>query len=71
MRLRSRTTQTVKIPALDLAVDFTPDEELHTEISAKFREPGVRTELLSANLDLTHWWTDRATRFALSLSVAR
>ncbi len=71
MRLRSRTTQTVKIPALDLAVDFTPDEELHTEISAKFREPGVRTELLSADLHLTHWWTDREARFALSLSVAR
>ncbi|MEU3275819.1 L-histidine N(alpha)-methyltransferase [Streptomyces antibioticus] len=71
MRLRSRTGQTVKIPALDLAVDFTTDEELHTEISAKFREPGVRAELLAANLDLTHWWTDRAGRFALSLSVAR
>ncbi|MFE0728085.1 L-histidine N(alpha)-methyltransferase [Streptomyces antibioticus] len=71
MRLRSRTAHTVKIPALDLAVDFTTDEELHTEISAKFREPGVRTELAAADLHLTHWWTDREGRFALSLSVAR
>ncbi|NUV62889.1 L-histidine N(alpha)-methyltransferase [Streptomyces sp. CAI-85] len=71
MRLRSRTAQTVKIPALDLAVDFTTDEELHTEISAKFRESGVRNELAAAELHLTHWWTDEAGRFALSLSVAR
>ena len=71
MRLRSRTAQTVKIHALDLAVDFTEDEELRTEISAKFRRDGVRTELSTAGLDLTHWWTDEKDRFALSLSVAR
>lgn len=40
MRLRSLTEQTVKIPALDLAVDFAEGEELRTEISAKFREEG-------------------------------
>lgn len=34
MRLRSATDQTVKIPALDLTVDFTDGEELRTEISA-------------------------------------
>ncbi|MET7452651.1 L-histidine N(alpha)-methyltransferase [Streptomyces sp. NPDC005574] len=71
MRLRSRAAQTVKIPALDLAVDFAAGEELRTEISAKFREDGVRTELAAAGLELSHWWTDRAGRFALSLSVAR
>ncbi|MFE7168712.1 L-histidine N(alpha)-methyltransferase [Streptomyces sp. NPDC057616] len=71
MRLRSRTAQTVKIHALDLAVDFTEDEELRTEISAKFRREGVRSELSTAGLDLTHWWTDEEGRFALSLSVAR
>ncbi|MFJ3492166.1 L-histidine N(alpha)-methyltransferase [Streptomyces sp. NPDC086091] len=69
MRLRARRTQTVKVPALDLAVDFAAGEELRTEISAKFREEGVRTELATAGLDLTHWWTDRADRFALSLST--
>ncbi|MBO4253240.1 L-histidine N(alpha)-methyltransferase [Streptomyces griseorubiginosus] len=71
MRLRSRTTQTVKIPALDLAVDFAQDEELRTEVSAKFRKEGVRAELASAGLDLEHWWTDDEGRFALSLSVVR
>ncbi|MDT0467888.1 L-histidine N(alpha)-methyltransferase [Streptomyces gibsoniae] len=71
MRLRARTAQTVKIPALDLAVDFADGEDLRTEVSAKFREDGVRRELSSAGLELTHWWTDAEGRFALSLSVAR
>jgi L-histidine N-alpha-methyltransferase len=71
MRLRSRTAQTVKVPALGLAVDFAAGEELRTEVSAKFRQEKVRTELSAAELDLAHWWTDGAGRFALSLSVAR
>ncbi|MFF6947101.1 L-histidine N(alpha)-methyltransferase [Streptomyces iakyrus] len=71
MRLRSRTAQTVKVPALGLAVDFTAGEEMRTEVSAKFRQEGVRTELSAAGLELAHWWTDDAGRFALSLSVAR
>ncbi|MGY0071388.1 L-histidine N(alpha)-methyltransferase [Streptomyces sp. QTS137] len=71
MRLRSRERQTVKIPALDLAVDFGAGEELRTEISAKFRRERVREELTAAGLDPTRWWTDEEGRFALSLSVAR
>ncbi|MFE9621551.1 L-histidine N(alpha)-methyltransferase [Streptomyces sp. NPDC006527] len=71
MRLRSRTAQTVKVPALDLAVDFAAGEDLRTEVSAKFRQEGVRAELAGAGMELTHWWTDRAERFALSLSVVR
>ncbi|MFE1248001.1 L-histidine N(alpha)-methyltransferase [Streptomyces sp. NPDC058735] len=71
MRLRSRTVQTVKVPALGLAVEFAAGEEMRTEVSAKFRQAGVRAELAAAELDLFHWWTDEAGRFALSLSVAR
>ncbi|MCW5250288.1 L-histidine N(alpha)-methyltransferase [Streptomyces sp. SHP 1-2] len=71
MRLRSRTAQTVKVKALDLAVEFAAGEELRTEVSAKFRKEGVRGELAAAGLDLAHWWTDREGRFALSLSVVR
>ncbi|MEU6372662.1 L-histidine N(alpha)-methyltransferase [Streptomyces sp. NPDC046909] len=71
MRLRSRVSQTVKIPALDLAVDFAAGEELHTEISAKFRKDGVRAELSAAGMELAHWWTDEEGRFALSLSRVR
>lgn len=71
MRLRSRTEQTVKIPALGLAVDFAAGEDLRTEVSAKFREEGIGAELAAAGLELTHWWTDAEGRFALSLSTVR
>ncbi|PJM94028.1 L-histidine N(alpha)-methyltransferase [Streptomyces sp. CB01373] len=69
MRLRSRTEQTVKVPALDLAVHFAAGEELRTEVSAKFRENRVSAELAAAGLELERWWTDGEERFALSLSV--
>ncbi len=69
MRLRARRDAVVKIPSLDLAVSFSAGEDLRTEVSAKFRREGVRAELASAGLDLTHWWTDEQGRFALSLSV--
>ncbi len=42
MRLRSAVPQTVKIPALDLAVDFEAGEDMRTEVSAKFRRERVR-----------------------------
>ncbi|MDX2514559.1 MULTISPECIES: L-histidine N(alpha)-methyltransferase [Streptomyces] len=57
MRLRSRTDQTVKIPALSLTVDFAAGEELRTEVSAKFREPVLRRELALWGLEVTRWWT--------------
>ncbi|WP_030612238.1 L-histidine N(alpha)-methyltransferase [Streptomyces sclerotialus] len=71
MRLRSLKEQTVKIPALDLAVHFDEGEEVRTEVSAKFRKEGVRTELDAAGLELREWWTDGTDRFALSLAVRR
>ncbi|MFD8804636.1 L-histidine N(alpha)-methyltransferase [Streptomyces sp. NPDC059597] len=71
MRLRSRTAQTVKLPGVNMVVDFAAGEDLRTEVSAKFRPEGVTAELAAAGLELTHWWTDAKDRFALSLSVAR
>ncbi|MFI6469786.1 L-histidine N(alpha)-methyltransferase [Streptomyces sp. NPDC050516] len=70
MRLRARRDVTVKIPELDLVVSFTAGEELRTEVSAKFREAGVRAELASAGFVPSRWWTDAAGRFALSLATA-
>ncbi|WP_053725428.1 L-histidine N(alpha)-methyltransferase [Streptomyces sp. WM6378] len=70
MRLRARRDVTVKIPELDLVVSFTAGEELRTEVSAKFRETGVRAELTSAGFVPSRWWTDAAGRFALSLATA-
>ena len=69
MRLRSRQDQVVRIAGLELDVRFARSEEVRTEISSKFRRPGVEAELAAAGLRLTHWWTDEAGDFALSLAV--
>ncbi|MER8037685.1 L-histidine N(alpha)-methyltransferase [Streptomyces hydrogenans] len=71
MRLRARHALTVKIPDLDLVVPFEAGEELRTEVSAKFRQEGVRAELAAAGFELARWWTDEEGRFALSLATAR
>ncbi|WP_046494243.1 L-histidine N(alpha)-methyltransferase [Streptomyces odonnellii] len=70
MRLRARRALTVKIPELNLVTHFEAGEEVRTEISAKFRQDGIRAELSAAGLELAHWWTDEAGRFALSLATA-
>ncbi|MFF6772617.1 L-histidine N(alpha)-methyltransferase [Streptomyces sp. NPDC012637] len=69
MRLRARHALAVKIPELDLVVPFEAGEELRTEVSAKFRQEGVRAELAEAGFRLSHWWTDEKGRFALSLAA--
>ena len=70
MRLRARSALIVKIPELDLVISFAAGEEMRTEVSAKFRQEGVRKELATAGMELTNWWTDTEGRFALSLATA-
>ncbi|GAA2365299.1 hypothetical protein GCM10010417_27940 [Streptomyces carpaticus] len=70
MRLWSRFSQTVRIPALGMTVDFGRGEETRTEISTKFRRAGLTEELLAAGLAVDHWWTDPQDRFALLLVTA-
>ncbi|MDY6997486.1 MAG: L-histidine N(alpha)-methyltransferase [Actinomycetota bacterium] len=69
MWLRSTRAQRVRIAALDLDVDFAAGEQMLTEVSCKFRPAGVDAELAAAGLRRTHWWTDEAGDFGLSLSV--
>ncbi|WP_170183536.1 L-histidine N(alpha)-methyltransferase [Streptacidiphilus neutrinimicus] len=69
MHLRSLRAQTVKVPALDLSVDFAADELMRTEISCKFRRESLTAELAAGGLTVRHWWTDEADRFALLLAV--
>lgn len=71
MRLRSVAGQTVTISDLPIKVDFGPGEQLRTEISAKFRPPGVEAELAGAGFELREWWTDEAGDFGVSLSRVR
>jgi L-histidine N-alpha-methyltransferase len=69
MRLRARRHQLVHVAAVQLTVTFERGEEMRTEISAKFRRAGIEAELATAGLRMTHWWTDPAGDFAVSLSV--
>jgi L-histidine N-alpha-methyltransferase len=69
MWLRATSAQRVRIDELDMTVDFAAGEEMLTEVSCKFRPDGVAAELAAAGLTRTHWWTDAAGDFGLSLSV--
>ncbi|MGW1742770.1 L-histidine N(alpha)-methyltransferase [Nocardia sp. NPDC001965] len=68
MRLVATRPMRVTIPELDLVVDFAADEQLRTEISAKFRPAAVRTELTAAGFRVRRVWTDPGDRFALVLA---
>ena len=69
MWLRAEAPQRVLISALDLSVQFDAGEEMLTEVSCKFRPDAVAAELTGAGLRRTHWWTDPAGDFGLSLAV--
>lgn len=69
MWLRANGSQRVTVADLDLRVDFADGEEMLTEVSCKFRAEGIAAELAAAGLRRTHWWTDAAADFGLSLSV--
>jgi L-histidine N-alpha-methyltransferase len=68
IRLRSRVAQTVAISRLDLEVAFAEGEEIHTEISAKFRKDRVAAELAAAGFDVRRWWTDPGDAFGVALA---
>jgi L-histidine N-alpha-methyltransferase len=69
MRLRSLHDQTVQLPGIGLTVSFAADEEMRTEVSAKFRPAGVEAELAAAGFTLRSWWTGTRGQFGLSLSA--
>ena len=69
MRLRAASAQRVRVSDLGLTVEFAAGEQMRTEVSAKFREAGVRAELAAAGLSMRSWWTDEGAQFGLSLAV--
>ena len=69
MRLRAASAQRVRVSDLGLTVEFAAGEQMRTEVSAKFREAGVRAELAAAGLSMRSWWTDEGGQFGLSLAV--
>ena len=66
--LRARMEQTARIARLGLDVQIAAGEEIHTEISAKFRRDRIAGELGSAGLDVTRWWTDPGEGFGVALA---
>lgn len=71
MRLVSDRSQVVNISDLDLQVRFAEGEEMRTEVCAKFRREGIKSELATVGLDLVEWYTDSGGDFGLSLSRKR
>lgn len=69
MWLRATESHRVHVRAIDLTADFAAGEAMLTEVSCKFRSRGVEAELAAAGLQMTHWWTDTAGDFGLSLSA--
>ncbi len=68
MRLRARQAHSARLAALDLDVDFAQGEELHTEISSKFRPEQVSAELHDAGFVVEGTWTDPDGDFLLTLA---
>ncbi|WP_026449047.1 L-histidine N(alpha)-methyltransferase [Actinopolyspora mortivallis] len=68
--LRSPRAMRVWLDEAALAVELSAGEEIETEISAKFRYSGVRTELHEAGFELVDWYTDRDRDFAVALARA-
>jgi L-histidine Nalpha-methyltransferase len=68
MRLRATEEQVVTLGALDLQVAFASGEELHTEISSKFRVEQVAEELALAGFVVEGTWLDPEADFLLTLA---
>ena len=68
MHLRSVEAQTVRIDALDLAVDFRAGETIHTEISRKFTRAGLERLLSRTGFALRRWYAPDDDAFALLLA---
>ena len=67
MRLVALRRIEARLARLQLELVFEPGEELHTEISCKFRREVVAECFKGAGLVLERWITDEAADFALAL----
>ncbi len=70
MHLCSERTQPVRIPALDLSLDFAAGETIHTENSYKFTDTRILAMLRDAGFALRREWKDERGWFAVYLAEA-
>jgi len=68
MRLRATRAMTVKLPEIDLVVDFAEGEQMRTEISTKFTPEWVGDDLARAGMTVVGRWTDPAGDYLLTLA---
>jgi dimethylhistidine N-methyltransferase len=68
MHIESRAPQSVRIPALDLAIEFAPGETIHTENSYKYRPGQVEALLTRAGFTPSLTLTDDQKCFAVCLA---
>lgn len=71
LRLRAESPQHVTVPGADLELDLAVGEEIHLEISTKFRREGVAAELDAADFETVEAWTDPADDFLVTLARRR
>jgi L-histidine N-alpha-methyltransferase len=68
MRLLATEPMTVKLPEIDLVVDFAAGEQMRTEISTKFTPEGVADDLARAGMAVVDTWSDPAGDYLLTLA---
>lgn len=68
MWLRATTEHTVTISDLSLQVPLAAGEEIHTEYSCKFTRDRAATDLGTAGLEITGWYTDPRNWFAVAVA---
>ena len=70
MHLANLLPQTVQIPALDMRLEFTAGETIHTENSYKYQPGQAEAMLTEAGFDAATTWTDEKGWFAVCLARA-
>jgi L-histidine Nalpha-methyltransferase len=71
LRLRPAEPQRIRVGDLGLEVEVSAGEELHVEISAKFRPERIIDELHELGFDTQAHWTDDRDDFGLLLATRR
>ena len=70
MHLANLLPQTVQIPALDMRLEFSAGETIHTENSYKYQPGQAEAMLVEAGFDPATTWTDEKGWFAVCLARA-
>ncbi len=68
MHLGNQMPQTVHIPALDMRLEFSAGETIHTENSYKYQPGQAETMLTDVGFKPTATWTDEKNWFAVVLA---